>query len=102
MLHTSHSLTLTSGRVVVVTPPTGVKLVAVQTSFGLRFSHLRDRPPTDAEAQRRVMTKIARALSPYVTGATAAELLEAFAVNPYDMTTLVQAVMGGIAYTSKR
>src|SRR6476660_9620769 len=95
-------LQLSDGRTITVTPPTGVKLVKAQTWFGLRFGRLRDHPPTEEAAARRVVTKIARALAPYVTGVTKDELTEALLNDPRDMEPIAAAALGALAYTPRK
>lgn len=94
-------LQLSNGRTITITPPTGGKLVRAQVWFGIRFMRLRDHPPADEASQRRAVTKIAKALARYVTGATEAELVGAFLADPNDMPKVAQAVLGGLAYTRK-
>lgn len=94
-------LQLANKTTITITPPTGVKLVRAQAWFAARFAYLTTYPPTGEEAQRRVITRIAKALTPYVHGATVEQLVEAFIANPYDMPALAQAVIGGMAYTPR-
>jgi hypothetical protein len=94
-------LQLANKMTITITPATGMKLARVQAWFGVRFGYLLTLPPADEHAQRRVVTRIAKALAPYVRGATVEQLAEAFIASPYDMIPVVQAVLGGTAYTPK-
>jgi hypothetical protein len=93
---------LASGHTITITPPTGVKLVKAQAWFGLRFMRLRDHPPTEEAAQRRMVTKIAKALAPYVTDITLAELTDALLADPRDMAPIAAAVLGKQAYVARK
>jgi hypothetical protein len=95
-------LQLSDGRTITITPPTGVKLVKAQAWFGLRFMHLRDHPPTEEAAQRRTVIKIAKALAPYVSGITQAELIAALLDDPRDMAPIATTALGALAYVSRR
>lgn len=96
------TIQLSNGRTITISPPMGVKLVKAQAWFGLRFMRLRDHPLTEEAAQRRTVTKIAKALAPYVSGITPAELTEALLADPRDMAPIATAVLSEQAYVARK
>lgn len=85
-------LELSDGRIITITPPTGLARIKAQNAFGARFKALATTPPTDDEAQRKVITRLAWALARYTT-LTPAELVEIITANAYDGAAIVQAAL---------
>lgn len=87
-------LTLSTGRTITVTPPTGMARIKAQHEFGKRFKALGTVQPTEPEAQRKVIIRVAWALARY-TNATPAELVEAFMEYPDDAGVVAQVALTG-------
>lgn len=86
-------ITLTDGRTITITPPVGRALIDAQLAFAKRFMALATEQPTDPEAQRKVMVRLAWSLARYTT-LTPAELVEIFMQYPYDASAIAQAALG--------
>lgn len=87
------TVTLGTGRTITITPPAGRARIDAQFAFAKRFKALVTEQPTDPEAQRKVMVRLAWSLARYTT-LTPAELVDVFMQYPYDASAVARAALG--------
>jgi hypothetical protein len=91
------SVTLANGQIIIITPPTGLKLIIAAVWFGIRLRQMRGPRPTDPAGIRRVAEQVATTVAPYVSGATAAQLRDAFIYDPRDMSKVAMIAQGKLS-----